>query len=186
MFKNVAGQSYRVFAFDRQTNQPVTGVSLTITAKVAKDFGSPVATTTTNPSEVEDGYYLFPLTQAETHCDDLAIYPESSQGKVIVLGCPASVHPVLDTDRGFLVNLTIKYADGSIVPYCEIVITKTNTSDTTNVYRRGGCDETGQIDLALPEGVYYLWRQKLNATFDDPATLTVASDGTTTITEASA
>ena len=69
MFKNVAGQSYRVFAFDRQTNEPVTGVALTITAKISKDFSAPVATATTNPTEVEDGYYLFPLTQAETHCE---------------------------------------------------------------------------------------------------------------------
>tara|TARA_R100001163_G_C5059590_1_gene196286 strand:- start:900 stop:1454 length:555 start_codon:yes stop_codon:yes gene_type:complete len=183
MFKNVAGQSYRVFAFDRETNQPVTGIALTITAKLAKDYGTPTATATSNPTEVEDGYYLFPLTQAETHCDDLAIYPESSQGKVVVLGCPANVHPILDTDRGFLVNICVRYADNSVVPYCEIVITTTNTNDTTDVYRKGTCNELGQIDLTLPQGTYYLWRQKLNATFNDPATLTVASDGSTTITE---
>jgi hypothetical protein len=183
MFKNVAGQSYRVFAFNRLTNQPVAGAALTLTAKLAKDYGILQATATSNPTEVEDGYYLFPLTAEETNCDDLAIYPVSSMTDVIVLGCPSNVHPALDFDRGFLVNLILKYADGSVVPYCNIVITTTNTSDTTDVFRRGQCNELGQIDIRLPEGTYYLWRQKLNATFNDPATLTVASDGATTITE---
>ena len=181
MFKNVAGQSYRVFAFRRSDNQPVTGAAALITAKLSKDFAAPVATNDVNPTEVEDGYYLFALTQAETNCDDLAIYPEHSISTIQVIGCPASHRPRPDDTRGFLVNLTIKLANNEVVPYCEVVITTSSTSDTTDVYRRGNCDELGNIDLYLPAGTFYLWRRKSNVTFTDPKTLTVASDGTTTI-----
>lgn len=181
MFKNVAGQSYRVFAFNRTTNVPETGSAAFITAKLSKDFASPVASSDVNPTEVEDGYYLFNLSQEETNCDDLAIYPEHSSAGVQVIGCPASVRPRPDDTRGFLVNLTIKLANNEVVPYCEVVITTSPTSDTTDVYRRGNCDELGKIDLYLPAGTYYLWRRKSNVTFTDPKTLTVASDGTTTV-----
>lgn len=181
MFKNVAGQSYRVFAFNRLTNEPVTGAAASITAKLAKDFASPVASSDVNPTEVEDGYYLFALSQAETNCDDLAIYPEHSSSGITVIGCPASLRPRPDDNRGFLVNLTIKLANNDVVPYCEVIITTSNTSDTTDVYRKGNCDELGNIDMYLPAGTYYLWRRKANVTFSDPKTLTVASDGTTTI-----
>jgi hypothetical protein len=181
MFKNVAGQFYRVFAFNLADNQPVTGASASITAKLSKDFAAPVAANDVNPTEVEDGYYLFALTQAETNCDDLAIYPEHSTSTIQVIGCPASHRPRPDDTRGFLVNLTIRLANNEVVPYCEVIITTSDTSDTTDLYRKGNCDELGKIDLYLPAGTFYLWRRKANVTFTDPKTLTVASDGTTTI-----
>jgi len=181
MFKNTAGQSYRVFAFNRTTSDPVTGIASTITAKLSKDFGALTATGTANPTEVEDGYYLFPLTQAETNCDDLAIYPESSTSSISVIGCPANLHPKVDDDRGFLVNLTIKLANNAIVPYCEAIVTTSNTNDTTDVFRKANCDELGKVDLHLPAGTFYLWRRKANVTFTDPKTLTVSSTGVTTI-----
>lgn len=135
----------------------------------------------TNPTETEDGYYLFDLTQEETNCDDLAIYPESSTADVQVFGVPPTTRPRLDDDRGFLVNLTIKYTSGSVVPYCEVIITTTDTSSSTDVYRQGRCDELGKIDMQLVAGTYYLWRRKSNSTFTDPATLTIAADGTPTL-----
>ena len=181
MFKNTAGQSYRVFAFNRTTSEPVTGIAATITAKLSKDYGSLAASSDVNPTETEDGYYLFSLTQAETNCDDLAIYPESSQSNVSVIGCPSNVSPRVDNDRGFLVNLTIKLANNNIVPYCEVIITTSNTNDTTDVYRKANCDELGKVDLHLPAGTFYLWRRKANVTFTDPKTLTVSATGETTI-----
>lgn len=181
MFKNTAGQSYRVFAFNRTTSDPVTGIAATITAKLSKDFSSLSATTDVNPTEVEDGYYLFALSQAETDCDDLAIYPESATSSVSVIGCPSNLHPRVDNDRGFLVNLTIKLANNAIVPYCEVIITTSNTNDTTGVYRKANCDELAKVDIHLPAGTYYLWRRKANVTFTDPKTLTVSATGATTI-----
>jgi len=183
MFKNTAGQSYRVFAFDRTTNMPITGSATTITAKISQDYGVPVPMASQNPTEVEEGYYLFPLSQEETNCDDLAIYPRSTNDDTIVIGCPANVHPQLDYDRGFLVNLTIKFADGSVVPYCQVVITKTDTSSAEDVFRKATATETGQVEFALPAGTYFLWRNKLNATFNDPATLTIQPNGQVVVTD---
>lgn len=91
MQKNTASQKWRVFAFNRTTNAPVTGDAANITAKISKDFATAVATNDTNPTEVEDGYYEFDLTQAETDASDLLILPESVTANVTVLGCPAQI-----------------------------------------------------------------------------------------------
>jgi hypothetical protein len=94
MFKNVTGQKIRVFAFNRLTNEPETGDAANITGKVAKDHAAAAAITDTNPTEVEDGYYLFDLTQAETNADVLDFYPESSTGDVQVIAVPGTVYTV--------------------------------------------------------------------------------------------
>lgn len=85
MQKNVAGQKIRVFAFDRATAVPVTGDAANITCKVSIDGGVATALTDTNPVEVEDGYYLFDLTQAETNGNTLDFYPESATAGVQVV-----------------------------------------------------------------------------------------------------
>lgn len=89
--KNVSGQKVRVFAFDRTDNTPKTGDAANITGKVAKDWAAAAAITDTNPTEVEDGYYLFDLTQAETNADVLDFYPESSTADVQVIAVPGTV-----------------------------------------------------------------------------------------------
>jgi len=91
MQKNIASQKWRVFAFDRTTNAPLTGNAANITAKISKDFGTANATNDTNPTEVEDGYYEFDLTQAETNANDLLILPESATANIVVVGCPARI-----------------------------------------------------------------------------------------------
>lgn len=89
MLKNTAGQKWRVFAFVRSTGVPSTGDGPNITAKLSKDFSaSLVATTTTNPTEIEDGYYYFPITLEETAYDQLEIFPESSTPGIQVIGVP--------------------------------------------------------------------------------------------------
>lgn len=85
MFKNTAGQEIRVFAFNRTSAAPVTGDAANITCKVSLDNGTPIALTDTNPTETEDGYYLFSLTQAETNGDTVDFYPESSTSDVQVI-----------------------------------------------------------------------------------------------------
>lgn len=87
--RNVAGQKWRVFAFDA-AGVPVTGDAANITAKVAKDWGTATALGDTNPVEVEDGYYLFDLTQAETNAATLDLYPQSATGSVQVIGVPGT------------------------------------------------------------------------------------------------
>lgn len=88
MLKNTAGQKWRVFAFNRTTNAPVTGDAANITAKLSIDYGARTATVDVNPTEAEDGYYHFDLSQAETNGNYLEIYPESSTSNVQVLGDP--------------------------------------------------------------------------------------------------
>lgn len=90
LIRNTSGQKWRVFAFDRTNNEPVTGDAANITAKISKDYGTATALADTNPTETEDGYYLFDLTKSETNAANLAIYPESSTADVQVVGVPGS------------------------------------------------------------------------------------------------
>lgn len=89
--KNTAGQKWLVFAFNRTNNSPVTGDAANITAKIRKDYGAATATNDVNPTEIEDGYYEFDLTQAETNADVLDLLPESSTGNVQAIGVPARI-----------------------------------------------------------------------------------------------
>lgn len=91
--KNVASQKWRVFAFDNN-GDPVTGDAANITAKIAKDWGTATATNDVNPTEVEDGYYLFDLTQAETNANVLDLYPESSTANTYVIGVTGTIYTV--------------------------------------------------------------------------------------------
>lgn len=89
MKKNTVGQKWRVFCFVKLTAEPVTGDALNITAKISRDGGARVALTDTNPTETEDGYYLFDLTQAETNADELDLYPETVTSGAQCIGVPA-------------------------------------------------------------------------------------------------
>lgn len=88
--KNTASQKWRVFAFNETDNTAVTGDAANISAKIAKDWGAATATNDVAPTEVEDGYYLFDLTQAETNADNLDLYPESSTANIQVIGVPGT------------------------------------------------------------------------------------------------
>lgn len=94
MNKNVAGQTFRVFAFNRNTLVPVTGDAANITATITKDDGSPAATNDTNPTEDSGGYYLFTATQAETNADTIDITPVSATTNVQVVGVPGRIFTV--------------------------------------------------------------------------------------------
>lgn len=91
MQKNVASQKWRVFAFDKSTQNPVTGDAANITAVISIDGGATSATSDTNPTELSGGFYEFNLSQAETNGNDLLIIAASSTGGVQVVGCPANV-----------------------------------------------------------------------------------------------
>lgn len=91
MIKNTASQKWSVFAFSLTDNTAVTGDSAQITGKIAKDGAAGVALGDANPTEQENGYYVFDLTQAETNADYLQIFPESSTANVQVIGVPGAV-----------------------------------------------------------------------------------------------
>lgn len=85
MYKNTSGQKLRIFAFLSSNGVPQTGDAANITCKVSKDNGAPVDLADINPVEVEDGYYLFDVSKAETDADILDFYPESSTTNVVVI-----------------------------------------------------------------------------------------------------
>jgi hypothetical protein len=94
MQKNTAGK-WIVFAFQDEggTNpgEPVTGDDTNITANVRIDGAAANAVDDTNPTELEDGYYIFDLTAAETNGDLLLLCPESATANVNVIGVPGAV-----------------------------------------------------------------------------------------------
>ncbi len=103
MKKNTAGQKWVVFAFDETDNTPKAGDAAQITAKVSKDGAAAGATTDTNPTELESGYYAFDIDADETNGDYLAIIPVSSTGNIQVVGVPGGVwttFPVESVDSG--------------------------------------------------------------------------------------
>jgi hypothetical protein len=92
MNKNVASQSWVVFAFDTTDGTAKTGDAAQITAKISKDHAAAGATDDVNPTEIEDGYYRFDLTQAETNANHLLLLPESSTANIQVIGVPGVIH----------------------------------------------------------------------------------------------
>jgi len=84
MYRNTAG-TLKVFAFNRTTNAPVTGGAAQITCRVSLDGGARAALADTNPTEMEDGYYLFDVTADETNGITADFFPESATANVQVI-----------------------------------------------------------------------------------------------------
>lgn len=95
MFRNRPGQTIRVFAFAKRlitigvdtysTGDPVLGIANTITLRLSKNGGATFNSQQLNPTETEDGYYLFAITKSETDAQTLDPYPESSIDGVQVI-----------------------------------------------------------------------------------------------------
>jgi len=96
MQKNVASQKWVVFAFKRTDNTPTTGDAANITGNLRLDGGAANAIDDTNPTELEDGYYVFDITQAESNADNILIAAESTTADIQVVGAPPALYTVLD------------------------------------------------------------------------------------------
>lgn len=92
MQKNVAGQKWIVFAFDITDGTPKTGDAANITANIRLDGGGANEVDDTNPTELEDGYYAFDITQAECNADLLSLHPESSTSDIQAIGSPGAIY----------------------------------------------------------------------------------------------
>lgn len=94
MQKNTAGK-WVVFAFQDEgganPGEPVTGDAANITANIRIDGGAANAVDDTNPTELEDGFYIFDVTAAETNGDLILICPASATANVNVIGVPGAV-----------------------------------------------------------------------------------------------
>ncbi len=95
MYKNVASQKLRVFAWDATTGLPKTGDASNITAYVNIDFGGVTVLGDTSATEESSsnapGFYDFDLTQAETNGNALGFSAKSSTSNIVVVGVPAMV-----------------------------------------------------------------------------------------------
>lgn len=109
MQKNTAGQKWEVFAFDKTNSDPVTGDAANITANLRKDHGSAAAIADTNPTELEDGRYVFDMAQAESNGDYLALYPESLTADVMVIAWPANLYTTDPIAAGTVPEATETY-----------------------------------------------------------------------------
>lgn len=95
MEKNVAGK-WTVFAYGlpdhANPGQPITGDAANITANIRIDGGIANAVDDTNPTELEDGYYIFDITATENNGNLISIHPASSTANVQVIGVPGAVY----------------------------------------------------------------------------------------------
>lgn len=95
LFKNVASQRVRVYAYTPADGNPKTGDSANLTAYIAKDYGAVTALTDTSATEEDatnaPGYYWFDITQTETNADNIMVTAKSATGGVKVLGAPAII-----------------------------------------------------------------------------------------------
>lgn len=142
MQKNVASQKFVVFAFNRTNNVPLTGDAANITANLQIDFAAAAATNDVNPTELEDGFYAFDATQAETNGDTLSIYPASSTSNIQVIGVPSVVfttpsafadNPVSDVPTVAEFNARTLVAASYFDPAADTVANVTLVATTTDV-----------------------------------------------------
>lgn len=89
MFKNVASQKVRFYAFIPSTGLPKTGDAANLTAYVSKDWAALAALTDTSATEVDatnaKGVYTFDVTQSETNADVLDFTCKSSTADVAIV-----------------------------------------------------------------------------------------------------
>jgi len=136
MRKNIA-QKWVVFAFDRTDNTPKTGDAANITANLRIDGAAANAVDDTNPTELEDGFYVFDVTAAETNGDCIVICPASTTGNIQVIGVPGAVwtdqaHQVLTAKWAIVNNQLIIYdTDGTTALYT-FNLTQGGTSSSFN------------------------------------------------------
>lgn len=139
MQKNVGSQKWIVFAFDRTDNTPKTGDAANITANLRIDGGAANAVDDVNPTELEDGFYIFDITQAETNGDHILISPASVTADIQVIGAPAA----LFTTAPNFNTLGIE-SDGDL--------TKVNTCDTNTDVR--GTDNAALAATAVTSATW--------------------------------
>ncbi|MHC4676392.1 MAG: hypothetical protein ACYTBZ_28205, partial [Planctomycetota bacterium] len=134
MLKNTASQKWSVFAFDRTDNTPKTGDAANITANLRLDGGAANAIDDTNPTELEDGFYIFDITQAECNADHIVICPSSTTANIQVIGTPMATWT------------TVSLADDAITAskYDESTAFPIKSADTgsTQIARTGADSDT--------------------------------------------
>lgn len=154
LYKNTTGQQWIVFAFDRTTNQPKTGDAGNITANLRIDGGGADVVDDTNPTELEGGYYIFDLTQAETNGDMILIAPASGTTNIQVIGVPGAVftHDPLTGEGAYTGTLIVDDGAGNGLEGVVVSATRGGVLKAT-----GTTDSSGEItDWVLGAYTYTL------------------------------
>lgn len=163
MQKNVAGQKWIVFAFDAD-GDPKTGDADQITANLRIDGGDANAVDDTNPTELEDGYYVFDLSQAETNGNMILICPASSTSGIQVVGVPGVVFTSDYQPGDYEVTLTIRTTGGSAVSGVSVWVNSSNDR-TGSVAGTKITDTNGQVVFNLEYTTYYIFCHLSGYTF---------------------
>lgn len=133
--KNVASQKWVVFAFDETDNTAKTGDAGNITANLRIDGAGANAVDDTNPTELEDGYYVFDITDVESNGECIVICPDSSTANIQVIGCPMACWTTPANFPDFSVSATNGRVD---------IIKVAGTTQTAN-------DMSGDINTILTD-----------------------------------
>lgn len=98
MFKNVASQKVRYFAFDVTTGLPKTGDAGNIVPYMIKDDGTGAALASATITEIDStnqkGWYLGSPSQAETNYNDPVYTAKSSTANISVVGVRVTTVPI--------------------------------------------------------------------------------------------
>jgi hypothetical protein len=164
MRKNVASQKWVVYAWDTTSLNPKTGDAANITANLRIDGASANPVDDTNPTELEDGYYIFDITQAESNGDLLLIAPASSTGNIQVRGVPEAVYTSSYTPGDYEVTLTIRTTGGTAVSGISVWVNSSN-SRSGSVAGTKITDTNGQIVFNLEYTTYYIFCNLSGYTF---------------------
>ena len=164
MQKNVAGQKWVVYAWDTTDLSPKTGDSANITANLRIDGGAANPVDDTNPTELEDGYYIFDITQAESNGDLLLIAPASSTGNIQVRGVPETIYTSSYTPGDYAVTLTIRTTGGVAVSGISVWVNSSN-SRSGSVAGTKVTDTNGQVVFNLEYTTYYIFCKLSGYTF---------------------
>ena len=164
MQKNVAGQKWVVYAWDTTGPTPKTGDASNITANLRIDGAGANAVDDTNPTELEDGYYIFDITQAESNGDLLLIAPASATGNIQVRGVPEALYTSSFAPGDFAVTLTINDTGGSPISGVSVWLNSSNDR-TGSVAGTKITDTNGQVVFNLEYTTYYIFCHLSGYTF---------------------
>jgi len=151
MNRNISGQKWTVYAYDRTTSAPTTGDSANITATLRIDDGTATSPIDTNPTELENGYYNFDLAQAETNGIKLLISAISSTPGVQVNGCPPVIYTKNEISGSNTIIFNIK--DDSAVNILGAWV-EIWDSVNTGYYERKQTDSAGNASFNMEAGTY--------------------------------
>jgi len=191
MQKNVAGQKWIVFAFDRTTNAPKTGDAANITANLYID-GVLNAVDDTNPTELSGGYYVFDITAAESNGNLIVISPSSVTANIQVIGVPGSYSTsavwdeslsshlaagstgaklnALDAIGAGEISWTYTLTDAATgLPIMDAHVWVTSDLAGTTILASGYTNSSGVVTFHMVSGAtVYVWRQKDGYSFTNP------------------